>query len=245
EVTMRGAFLLISFLFAFTFCALAYAGQKQSLADGSAPAADASVTSLSNPPKVRQQPVEESLHGVAIRDPYRWLEDSNSAETQRFVHDELAYTRSVLDPLEGRAQIHARLQQLLSIGRVGTPQVGERGGPDKNFYFYERRDGNRNQPVLYVREGLNGKDRSLVDVNTMSTDGTTALDWWHASHDGKYVCFGTSQSGSEVSTLQVIESATGKPLAEKIARTRAASIAWKSHNSGFFYTRYPRPGEVK
>jgi prolyl oligopeptidase len=242
---MRGARLLVGLLFTFTFCAFAYAGQKQSLANGSARMADASAASVSNLPKVHQQPLEESLHGVTVHDPYRWLEDSNSPETQQYVRDELAYTRSLLDPLPGRTQIHARLQQLLSIGRVGTPQIGERGGADKNFYFYERRDGNRNQPVLYVREGLNGKDRSLVDVNTMSADGTTALDWWHASHDGKYVCFGTSQNGSEVSTLQLIESGTGKLLPEKIARTRAASIAWKGDNSGFFYTRYPRSGEVK
>ena len=73
------------------------------------------------------------------------------------------------------------------------------------FYFHTRRDGNQNQPILYVREGLNGEDRVLVDVNKMSSDGTVALDWWYASDEGKYIAYGTSASGSEESTLRLVE----------------------------------------
>ena len=78
----------------------------------------------------------------------------------------------------------------------------------------------------------------------MSADGTVALDWWYASEDGKYVAYGTSPSGSEISTLHVIETATGKLLPDAIERTRSASLAWKHDNSGFFYTRYPKKGDV-
>jgi prolyl oligopeptidase len=95
-----------------------------------------------------------------------------------------------------------------------------------------------------VREGLQGKNRALVDVNAMAADGTVALDWWTPSEDGKYVAYGTSPSGSEMSTLHIIETATGKLLSDSIERTRAASIAWKLDNSGFYYTRYPKPGDV-
>ena len=84
----------------------------------------------------------------------------------------------------------------------------------------------------------------LLDVNQLAADGTIALDWWYASEDGKYVAYGTSPSGSEVSTLRVIETASGKLLPDSIERTRAASLAWKHDNSGFFYTRYPKKGEV-
>ena len=150
----------------------------------------------------------------------------------------MAYTRSVLDPLPGREKIHQRLSELLTIGNITAPQPG---GP---YYFYTRREGMQNQPVLYVREGLDGKDRVLVDANQMASDGTVALDWWTPTHDGKYVAYGTSPSGSEMSTLRVIETATGKLLPDTIDRTRAASIAWKLDNSGFYYTRYPRKGEV-
>ncbi len=88
------------------------------------------------------------------------------------------------------------------------------------------------------------KDRALIDVNALASDGTIALDWWYPSDDGKYVAFGTSANGSELSTLQIIEAGSGNLLAEKIERTRAASVAWLPDSSGFYYTRYPRPGDV-
>ena len=134
--------------------------------------------------------------------------------------------------------MHARIEQLLEIGNLGETQVGG------DYYFHTRRDGKQNQPVLYVRKGVDGKDDVLVDVNQLSKDGTVALDWWEPSHDGKFVAYGTSQSGSEMSTLHIIETATHKLLPDTIERTRAASIAWKPDNSGFYYTRYPKPGEV-
>ena len=158
------------------------------------------------PPKAKVDIVEETIHGHKIADPYRWLEDASSADSQEYVRQELAYTRSILDPLPGRGQIHQRLTQLLSIGTIGAPQIG---GP---YYFYTRRDGTQNQPVLLVREGLKGKDRTLIDPNQLSSDGTVALDWWFPSDDGKYVAYGTSASGSENSTLHLIETATGKLL---------------------------------
>src|SRR5438067_6784570 len=249
---MRGVLLFVTLLFTSAVCALAWAEQNSasataetnSAANGST-AAKGATDVASRPPEVRQQIVEENLHGVAIRDPYRYLEDSNNPETQRYVTEELGYTRSVLDPLPGRAELHARLQKLMSTGMVGVAQVGQRAPKAQNYYFYTRRNEGQNQPVLYVREGLNGEDRVLVDVNAMNAEGTTALDWWFPSHDGKYVCYGISQDGSEISTLHVLETASGKALPENIVRTRAASVAWKKDNSGFFYTRYPRPGEVK
>jgi prolyl oligopeptidase len=189
-------------------------------------------------PMAKVAPVEDTLHGHKIADNYRWLEDANSPETKAWVEQELTYTRSILETLPGRAAIEKRLGQLLTIGNINPPQMG---GP---YYFYTRREGMQNQPVLYVREGVEGQDRVLVDANQLAADGTIALDWWYASDDGKYVVFGTSPSGSEMSTLHVIETATGKTLPDTIERTRAASVAWKPDNSGFYYTRYPKKGEV-
>ena len=195
-------------------------------------------SALAAPPKAKVEVVEETIHGRKIADSYRWLEDSNSAGTQEYVREQLAYTRSILDPLPGRAQIHQRLKELLSIGTIGTPQIGGK------CYFYTRREGSQNQPLLLVREGVHGKDRTLVDVNQMAADGTIALDWWFPSEDGKYVAYGTSTSGSEESTLRVVETASGKVLPDTLERTRFASIAWKKDNSGFYYTRHPKKGEV-
>jgi prolyl oligopeptidase len=196
---------------------------------GSAPA---------GPPAAEMRPVEEGLHGTKVVDKYRWLEDGTSAETRKWVAEEMAYTRGVLDPLAGRELIHKRLSELLSIGDVGVPQIGGK------YYFYTRRDGLQNQPVLYVREGVDGKDRVLIDANLLAADGTVALDWYQPSVHGKYLAYGTSQSGSEMSTLHIVETKTGNLLPDTIDRTRAASIAWTLDSAGFYYTRYPKKGDV-
>jgi prolyl oligopeptidase len=182
--------------------------------------------------------VVDEVQGHKITDDYRWLEDAASPETQHWVSDEMAYTRGALDPLPGREQLHKRLTDLMSIGTISAPQIGGK------HYFYTKREGSQNQPVLFVREGVNGKDRVLADVNQLAADGTVALDWWVPSDDGKYVAYGTSPSGSEMSTLHVIETATGQLLPDSIERTRAVSLAWMLDNSGFYYTRYPKKGEV-
>ena len=191
-----------------------------------------------SPPKAETNVVVDDYHGRKIADPYRWLEDAKSPQTQRFVEEQNAYTEKMLNSVPGKEKLRARLEQLLSIGRLEAPQ------PVGNYYFYEKREGQQNQPVIYVREGLNGTDRSLIDVNALAPDGTIALDWWYPSRDGKFVAYGTSPNGSEISTLRVIETATGKLLPEQIGRTRSASVAWLPDSSGFYYTRYPQPGDV-
>jgi len=204
---------------------------------------DVKSTASATVPKAEKRPLEETLHGVKIVDNYRWLEDADSPETQKWVAAEMAYTNSVLDPLPGRNAIHKRLTELLSIGSISAPQIGGK------YYFYTRREGMQNQPIVYVREGgaegkNDGQDRVLVDVNQLAADGTIALDWYQPSENGKYLVYGTSPSGSEMSTLHIIETKTGKALPDVIERTRAASIAWLLDNSGFYYTRYPKKGDV-
>ena len=102
--------------------------------------------STSGPPLAEKRPLVESLHGVKITDNYRWLEDGSSPDTQKWVAEEMAYTQKVLNPLPGRDAIHKRLTELLSIGSISAPMIGGK------YYFYTRRDGMQNQPVLYVRE---------------------------------------------------------------------------------------------
>jgi len=206
--------------------------------DGSSSSSPAAAVSSQGPLLAEPKPLAETLHGTRIVDNYRWLEDGKNPETQKWVDAEMSYTRAVLDPLPGREQIHKRLTELLTIGNINVPQIGGK------YYFYTRRDGMQNQPVLYVREGLNGQDRVVVDANQLAADGTIALDWFEPSEHGKYVAYGTSPSGSEMSTLHIIETKTGKLLPDTIGRTRAASIAWKLDNSGFYYTRYPKKGDV-
>ncbi|MGE5321383.1 MAG: prolyl oligopeptidase family serine peptidase [Actinomycetota bacterium] len=193
-----------------------------------------------HPPKARIENFIEDLHGHKISDPFRWLEDANSLETREFTEAQNAYTEAVLSsvPAVDRAALRQSIEELLTIGRAEPPKIGGR------LFFYLRRDGRQNQPVLYVREGVHGRDRVLLDVNTLARDGTIALDWFYPSPDGRLLAYGASPNGSEISTLEILETASGRKLPEKIERTRAASLAWLPDSSGFYYTRYPRPGDV-
>lgn len=189
-------------------------------------------------PATRVAPVVDELHGVQVTDRYRWLEATDAPEVREWVDAQNRYTRTLLDAAPARTSIRSHLEQLLSIGTLGTPSVR------RDRYFYTRRDGTQNQPVLYVRDGLRGTDRVAVDPNAFAADGTVAIDWYHPSPSGKLLAFGTSASGSEQSVLHLLDVDSGRRLPDEIRNTRACSIAWKPDESGFYYTRYPSRGEV-
>jgi prolyl oligopeptidase len=179
------------------------------------------------------------VHGERVADPYRWLEDGEAQETRDWVAGQNAFTRSVLDGLPFRGTIHAHLDLLLTTGWVGTPVV--RG----TRYFYERRSGRQDQPVLVLREHDSEDERIIVDPNALSAHGIVALDWWFVSWDGRRLAYGLSEGGTELSTLRVLDVDTGEHFAaDEIPHTRAASVAWLPDGSGFYVTRTPEPGSV-
>jgi prolyl oligopeptidase len=190
------------------------------------------------PPSTRIDPIVETIHGQKVEDPYRWLENAQSEETKLWVEKQNDYTRSILDSLPGRKEIKSRLEQLLSIGQIGTPQIY------RGRLFYTKREGQENQPVIYLREGINGREKVLVDPNVLSREGLVSLDWWFPSDDGTLLAYGLSQNGSEQSTLYVMNTLTGEKLPDVITRTRYTTLAWKKDKSGFYYTRYPAHGTV-
>jgi prolyl oligopeptidase len=193
--------------------------------------------------RARIDPVNEVLHGVAIPDPYRWLERGDAEEVRSWVAAQNAHTTEVLGGVPGRAKIRRQVKDLLSIGQVSAPAVRYRGRATGR-YFYTRRTGLQNQAVLLFRDGLRGEDRVLVDPNTLAKDGTATLDWYFPSVDGKLVAYGISKSGDEDSTLRIRDVDTGADLPDVIDRTRHCSIDWQPDGKAFYYTRYPAPGSV-
>ena len=188
-------------------------------------------------PVTPRDDVTESLHGVEITDRYRWLEDGDAPSVREWSDAQQARTAAVLGAVPGRDRLAAQLDALSRIGGVGEPAIkGE-------HVFYTRRSGDMDQPALYVRDGIDGDERVLVDLNAGS-DGLTTLDWWYPSADGGLVAFGTSRGGDEWSTLEVVDVVTGERRADRIERTRYSNIAWSPDASGFYYTRYPEPGSV-
>jgi len=191
------------------------------------------------PPATRVDDTVDTVHGVRIPDPYRWLEDGGSAEVRAWTEEQNAHTRGLLDARPGRAALRDRLASLMSIGTVAPPAV--RGG----LYFHMKREGaGQNQPVLYVRKGVDGADRPLVDPNPLSADSTATIDWWYPSRDGRLLAYGISTAGDEKSVLKVRDVETGKDLPDTIPHTRYCSLGWLPDGRGFYYTRYPVPGSV-
>jgi prolyl oligopeptidase len=178
-----------------------------------------------------------------VPDPYRWLEDSDSAEVRAWDEAQTEATRAWLSRLSVRERLRERARQLLSVGHVGVP-VSRALGSGSRRYFHVRREGSQEQAVLCVRDGVEGTDRVIIDPAPMSADGTTAIDWWAVSNDGERVAWGLSEAGSEESTLRVRDVARGQDLPDRIPHTRHASVAWMPDGKSFFYTRYPAPGEV-
>ena len=195
------------------------------------------MTDLAYPP-TRTVDAVDVLHGETIPDPYRWLENGDDPDTRAWTERQNALTEAYLARAPGRGAIRRRLDDLLAIGAISVPT------PARGRYFYQRRDGRQNQPVLYVRDGIDGEDRAAVDPNALDPAGTTALDWYFPSDDGQLLAYGLSENGSEQSVLHLLDVTRGVLLPDRIPRTRAADLAWLPDHSGFYYTRYPAPGEV-
>ena len=187
--------------------------------------------SIGPPPESEVRMVEENLHGVTVKDPYRWLEEGDTPETRQWIAAQSVYGRSYLDGLPTREAIRERMGEILASGSVSTPD--EAGGR----YFYSRRDGDQDQPVVYVREGRNGEDRKLLDPNTMSDDGTTTVDWYVPSKDGKLLAYGKSVEGTETSTMYILDLESGSDLEDAFPKVRFANPQWLKDGSGFYYSR--------
>jgi prolyl oligopeptidase len=191
---------------------------------------------LPAPPRTESDGAIETLHGIAVADPYRWLEDDASARVRAWTDAQNARTRSVLDALPQRPFFAERLRELLSVGLLSTPL------PVAGRIFHTRREGEQKQAVLYVRESPDGDDRPLIDPNALDPSGLVTIDWFYPSVDARHVAYGLSRGGDELSTLHVIETATGRQLADRIPHTQRCTVAWVE--GGFYYTVHPAPGAV-
>jgi prolyl oligopeptidase len=178
------------------------------------------------------------VHGHVIEDPYRWLEDFESEEAQAWIEAQQEYLRKVLDANPDRDALRARLDELFQIPNLGgMSKQGER-------VFFMRRDPENEQSVLYSTDGLDGEPKLLLDPDTLGEETRVGLDWWFPSVDGRMLAYGLSEEGDESSVLHVVDVDTGELLPDRISNTRAASLAWKREGDGFYYTRFPGPGDV-
>ncbi|MBK6798725.1 MAG: S9 family peptidase [Acidobacteria bacterium] len=184
-------------------------------------------------PKTRKIDHVDTYHGKSVPDPYRWLEDDNSAETAKWVEEQNKVTLGYLDKIPYRTKLKQRLEQLYNYPKISAPsRKGE-------YYIFSKNDGLQNQSVLYIQKGLDGKPEVLIDPNKWSEDGTVRLGAFALSKDAKYAVVGISRSGSDWQEYQVMEVATRKMLPDLIKWVKVSGASWSGN--GFFYSRYPEP----
>jgi len=192
---------------------------------------------MPTPPPTRRDPLVEQLHGIAIADPYRWLEHGDDPTVAGWVAAQNQCTREALDHLPDRAAWRERLVALLAARVVGAPAVrGDR-------IFALERGGGAQQVSLTVRSATNlGPARTVIDPAS-GGDPTCTIDWYVPSPDGRLIAWGRSSGGTERSELLVVDTDTGALVDGPIPDTRAASVSWLPDASGFWYTRYPAGDE--
>jgi prolyl oligopeptidase len=189
-------------------------------------------------PVARKVDQADNYHGTVVQDPYRWLEDANSADTHAWVEAENKVTQAYLAQIPQREAIRKRLTELWNYERYSVPY--KEGGR----YFLSRNDGLQNQSVLYTMKTLRDTPRLLLDPNTLAADGTVALAGMAVSPDGKLLAYSTAASGSDWNEIRVRDVDTGRDLEDHIQWVKFSSTAWTRDGKGFFYSRYDEPKEA-
>ena len=186
-----------------------------------------------SPPSTRIEPVTDVLHSVSINDPYRWLEDQDSAWTRAWIEEQRVYARSYLDGIEGRERIRARIREFLAVDTYDSLQnVGNR-------YFFRKRLPEEEQPCIYMREGAEGEDQLLVDPTQRGTGIHTAVKLLHVSPDSQLLLYEVKEGGERTGTFELLEIATRRRLPDVLSRGYLRGFAFAPGGKSFYYVHEP------
>ncbi len=198
-----------------------------------------------NPPPTKEEPVKDVYHGVTVTDDYRWLEDWNAKDVKAWSEAENVYARGVLDKLPGADVLREELTKIMAAKTTSHAGFSYRGGR----LFAMRRQPPKQQPFLVVLPAPDQPDKArvLVDPNASDAKGTTAIDWYVPSPDGKLVAVSLSKGGTESGDVHIYDVESVKEVYEVISRvnggTAGGDLVWAPDGKGFYYTRYPRGQE--
>jgi len=226
---MKAPFALFGFFSLFIFLNACNSGPNPS----NSAAMNFKKIPIAYPGSRKDTTVSDTYFGKKIADPYRWLEDDQSAETKDWVQKQNIVTNGYLSQIPYREKLKHRVEQIFNFEKYGPPfkKAGK--------YYFFKNDGLQNQNVLYVQDDLNAQPRVVLDPNTFSTDGTSSLGEYALSKDGKYLAYSVSKGGSDWRTIFVRDLATGQNLSDQLEWAKFTSLAWQG--DGFYYTRYPAP----
>lgn len=181
------------------------------------------------PPPSRQGDVRETLHGVTVADPYRWLEDQQSAETRAWITQQNEYAHKLLDKWPGRERLEKRLAELKKVESISSPI--ERNGR----LFYRKRAADQEQFVIYTRQGAAGKEEVLIDPNPMSPDHSTNVSIMDVSKDGTLLAYVVRVGGRDEAELHVLDLAAKRDLADVLPERNYFDVSFLPDKSGFYY----------
>ena len=190
-------------------------------------------------PETAREGVVDNYHGVEIADPYRWLEDDNSERTAEWVKAQNEVTFGYLNSLPQRKAIRERLEELWNYPTQSAP--AKRG----EWYYISRNSGLQNQSVIYRKHNLSDTEEEEVffDPNTLSEDGTVALNTGTFTKDGRYFAYSLASAGSDWVEIFVLDTKTMKPLADHIKWVKFSGASWTRDGRGFYYSAYDAPKE--
>jgi prolyl oligopeptidase len=186
-----------------------------------------------NYPETKKIDHVDSYFNDKINDPYRWLEDDRSAETEAWVKAQNKVTYQYLEQIPYRNQLKDRMEQLWNYEKIGAPFK------EGDLSYYYKNNGLQNQSVLY-RKDKAGKEEIFLDPNTFSKDGTTSLGGLNFSKDGSLVAYSISEGGSDWRKVIVMEAKTKKIIGDTIVDVKFSGVSWYK-NEGFYYSSYDKP----
>jgi len=189
-------------------------------------------------PNTPRKPVTETLHGVSLTDPYRWLENQNSPETRAWINEQIAYTDKYLAALPGRAELRKKLEPLYRIDLMTPPIVGN------GRYFFMRRLADENRLSICMRQGPNGKIETLVRPEDVSKDPSVSAILTQVSDDGKLMLYAVRQGGEDELELRFFDVDKRQLLSDRLERARYFGFALRPDGKGLYYSKLLKQGST-
>lgn len=185
-------------------------------------------------PETQKVDTVDTYFGNEVPDPYRWLEDDMSKETEQWVNAQNKLTFGYLGQIPYRDNIKNQLEELWNYERVSAPFN------EGDYTYYYKNDGLQNQSVLYRKKGENGQEEIFLDPNTFSEDGTTSLGGMDFSKDGNLVAYAISEGGSDWRKVIVMDALSKEIIGDTLVDVKFSGLSWKG-NEGFYYSSYDKP----